>query len=208
MSSPIHAAQCIDRRMREVRIELSPTTACGAHFPVSKFFALALLHESASTHVVEADGTPIWQPDRDAPLASETTFEVLIDLSSIDHDDAGKSALTDRFVAHVDCVDARNWTPALWRRDASGVFVDPEIDRRDPRLFAASKFLQSAFDGAWAECERLARGDDDEHWRLCDERLPHTTLLVEVTDARWIEHLEVGMRWDVYAFDDGAPTIL
>ena len=208
MSSPIHAAQCIERRMREVRIELSPTTACGAHFPVSKFFALALLHEAASSHVVEADGTPVWQADRDAPLAAETSFDVLIDLSSIEHDDPGKAALTDRFVARADCVETRNWTPALWRPDAMGVLVGPAIDRRDPRSIAASRFLQSAFDSAWQACERLSRGDADELWRLCDERLPHATLRVEVTDARWIEHLEVGMRWDVYAFDDGAPMIL
>jgi hypothetical protein len=208
MSSPIHAAQCIDRCMREVRIELSPTTACGAHFPVSKFFALALLHEAASEHVITADGTPIWQRDRTAPIASAATFEVLIDFSSVEHDDAGKAALTDRFIARADCVDARNWTPALWRRDATGAFAGPSLDRHDPRFGAASRFLQSAFDSAWAECERRSGGDTDELFRICDERLPHATLRMEVTDARWIEHLEVGMRWDVYAFDDGAPTIL
>jgi hypothetical protein len=208
VSSPIHSAQCIDRRAREVRIELAPTTACGAHFPVSKFFALALLHEAATSHVVEADGTPVWQRDRDAPLASATTFEVLIDLSSMEHDDADKAVLTDRFIARADCVDMRNWTPALWRRDAMGAFDGAPLDRRDPRSIAASRYLQSAFDGAWAECERLSRGDSDELWRLCDERLPHATLRVEVTNECWIEHIAVGMRWEVYAFDDAAPTIL
>lgn len=194
--------------MREVRIELSPTTACGAHFPVSKFFALALLHEAASSNVVAANGTHLWQPDRAGSLASATSFDVLIDLSSLEHDDAGKVELTDRFVARVDCVEARNWSPALWHRDASGVFVVADVDRRDPRSIAASRALQRTFDAAWTECELLSRGDGDEQMRLCDDRLPHATLRIEVTQACWIEHLEVGMRWDVYAFDDGAPTIV
>ena len=205
MSSPVHTGRCLRREGRVVEIELGPTTAAGVHFPVSRAFALALLHETATCTVFARPGVP-WPRRTEPPLASALTFAEVLAMSSIQRDDPEKERTVDQFVASARYVATRNWTPSLWRRDARGVFVDPGISRTDARALAAHRALDALYDEV---AERSDACDDPEEGaRLERAQAPHATLRIETTEPRWCVHLEATMTWDVYAFDYGAAHLL
>jgi hypothetical protein len=209
VSSPIHSAGCVARDGATLDIELVSTTACGAHFPFSRFFALSLLYESATT-MVDQRGSPLWWSGEapGGPIGRELNFDQLMDLTDVETPDEQlarpptpeqrrvlrerKRALCDRFVVGVSYGDLKHWRPLVCQARA-GRFFDP-ARRGDARMQEASEALHAAFDGAWE------RGDESA--------LPAATLRVEVTDPRWIAHLEVGMGWDVYVFDNDAGLLV
>jgi hypothetical protein len=184
VSSPVHSARCLARDARRVEIELGPTGACGAHFPLSRFFALAVLHESATVPLFRTPGV-LWRLATPPPLASALTWDDVHDLSCVDRPDPHKDAVTAQFVRDASYRAPRNWHPVLWRADDTGTLRDPDIDRRDPAWRAADDQLQAL------------------HRTVADDDLPHLTLRIDVTDERWCAHLVAGMLWDVYAFDYG-----
>jgi hypothetical protein len=49
---------------------------------------------------------------------------------------------------------------------------------------------------------------DDVFERAVDEgtALPSAILRIDTADAQWVSHVERGMQWDVYVFDDDAPS--
>ncbi|HSQ62497.1 MAG TPA: hypothetical protein VLM85_04760 [Polyangiaceae bacterium] len=206
MSSPVHTGRCLRREGRVVEVELGPTTAAGVHFPVSRAFALALLHEAATCTMFSQPGVPWPRRAAPPPLESALTFAEVLAMSSIERQDFEKERTVDQFVASAQYVATRNWTPSLWRRDARGAFVDPGVSRTDPRALAVHQALDTLYDDV---AERADACDDpDQRARLEREQAPHATLRIETTEPRWCAHLEAAMIWDVYAFDYGAADLL
>jgi hypothetical protein len=209
VSSPIHSAGCVARDGATVDIELVSTTACGAHFPFSRFFALSLLYESATT-IVDQRGSPLWWSEEapGGPIGRELNFDELMELTDVETPDEQlispptpeqrkvlrqrKQALCDRLVVGVSYGDLKNWRPLLCQARGDRYF-DPATSR-DAWSRGANDALQETFDRA------IERGDDGA--------LPAATLRVEATDVRWTAHLEVGMGWDVYAFDNDAGLLV
>lgn len=204
MSSPIHGATCIAREGSAVDIELSPTTACGAHFPLSRFFGLALLYEAATT-IVDYNGRVLWRSTQPGgPIADEVTFDELMDLTSTDTPDEQlirppspeqrralrerKQSLIDRFVAQVSYVRVKDWRPMLCE-PRQGSYREG-VTRDAQRWIEATQALQNVFD------------------RAPEDNPPTATLRIESTDFKWVCHLEPAMSWDVYAFDDDASLLL
>lgn len=205
MSSPIHAARCVARDGATVDIELIPTTASWAHFPFSNFFALKVLHEAATTMVMYR-GTPLWRlvDNPGGPIGHEVSFDELMDLAFADTPDEQlvrpptpeqrqalrerKRSLVDRFIAEVIYVAVDHWQPSLCPLE-SGAYRRP-VAASDARRRESERKLQAIFDSA------------DESQR------PSATLRIETTAAKWVSHLDVGMDWDVYAFDDGAGLLI
>jgi len=147
-----------------VDIELEPTTACGPHFPLSRFFALALLHECASTNVYRSPGKMWRWSGTPTALGAAIPQDEILDLASAP-DDERKRMLGDAFIRSADYVLAANWAPG--RDDLDDVF------------------------------ERAVREG---------KPLPTAIMRIEVADEQWAAHVERGMRWDVYVFDDDAPS--
>jgi hypothetical protein len=204
MSSAIHGATCVARDRFAVDIELAPTTACGPHFPLSRFFGLFLLHEAATT-IVSYEGRVLWRGRKpEGLIADELSFDELMDLTGVDTPDEQlvqprppalrramrerKQSLVDRFVARVSYVAVKGWRPMLCAADA-GHYRDG-VARGGERFRAADAALDDAFDRA---------PEDDP---------PTATLRIEATDIKWMCHLEPGMSWAVYAFDDDAALLL
>ncbi len=182
MSSPIQSAECVARAGASVEIELAPTAACGAHFPLSRFFALGLLHECALAIVYSSPGAIAhWPDDRRTPLARAlgTMTDDIVDLMCKPATDPHKRVVTETFIAMAEYVRSRNWTPG-------------------------ADDLQDTFDRAKLACHAVR--DPQLRVRMERMRLPHATLRIEATEAQWVSHVEVGMMWDVYAFDEAAPT--
>jgi hypothetical protein len=206
VSSPIHAARCGARRGKSVDIELVPTEASGAHFPFSRFYGLWLVYEAANG-IVEHRGGTLWRAgDPAGALGRELSHEDFQDLTDTETPDdqllrppspaerralqQRKRELVDRFVTSVSYGDVRNWAPLLCEpADGSGRYLDPATSGT-PRLREANAALQAIFD------------------RASESKRPQATLRVEVTDPRWIEHLEPGMGWDVYVFDSDAGELI
>lgn len=165
MSSPIHSARCVARAGATVEIELAPTTAGIADFPLSPFFALALLHECATTIVYRAPGD-VWRwGGAPSPLGAAVSEEEILDLSSERGDHVRKRVLVGAFIGSAAYVRADHWTPG--RDDVQAVF-DRALAKKQP--------------------------------------VPTAVLRIETTDPDWVSHVEVGMLWDVYAFDDDAVS--
>jgi hypothetical protein len=179
----------VARAGRTVDIELGPTGACGAHFPTSPFYALALLHEAATTTLYREPGR-VWKRPASPPLAQALTWDDVHALSCIDTADTGKDATTARYILRAVYRSPRNWQPSLWTPDAAGDYHGPALAHPDPRWRAAHAKLQAL------------------QQTVADADLPHMTLRIAVTDERWCEHLAPGMLWDVYAFDEGSPMLV
>lgn len=177
MSSPLFVATCVARHATVVDIELEPTPAISPHFPFSSFFAFALLHESASTRAVRPGTSPdVFPPELAGALASELGFDEVLDHSC--RDSPERRALAARYIRDVGYVSARGWTPSTPLTDGlyRGAVPAPESRAQMDHL------------------ESLVRAGTT----------PAATLRIEVTEPRWCSHLEPGMSWDVYAFDDDA----
>jgi hypothetical protein len=217
MSSLVHSALCVARKGAIVDLEISPSTATDAHFPFSRFFGLWLLHEAASTLVLNKAGEPLWrsQERSGGPIAGEVSFDELMQLTDVETPDeqlmhppspaerqalrARKRGLVERFVNVVSYADVKNWQPMLAKRDGDR-YLEP-VERKAPRFGEACQSLQQAFESA------LSYGDDDE-MLVNESALPRATLRIEATSDRWTQHLEPGMGWGVYAFDGDAGFLL
>jgi len=214
MSSPIHGARCVGRDGARVDIELVPTTACGAHFPFSRFFGLSLLYESATSPIRCDRGTPVWR-SQDAPggpIAGEVAFDELIELTDVETPDEmlirpptlemrraqreRKHSLVERFVAGVSYCEVRHWRPLICRARSGRYFE--AADRAAAGLREAQEALQDAFDRAPA----------DEDGCPLEGAGPSANLRIEATDFKWVSHLETGMSWDVYVFDNDAGLLV
>lgn len=206
MSSPIHAARCAKRDATSVDVQLTPTPASGAQFPFSRFFGLWLLHEAA-TSVVYRGGKPLWRSAAPAgALAGALDHAELAELTDTETPDERlirppspaerralqqrKRELVDRFITRVSYGDVRHWEPMICELDdVAGRYLEPAT-RAMPRCREAAEILQRIFD------------------RAPERELPTATLRIEVTDARWIAHLEPGMAWDVYVYDSDAGELV
>lgn len=197
MSSPIHSARCVRREDRAVEIELAPTGASGPHFPVSEFFAFALLHEAATDLVYSAPGQVVRRTSS-LPIAALATGEELIDLATEPEAHPRRVALVRQCIVRADYCATRNWVPVLATRDATGVYRAPPKGP-DPRLAAAYGALDAAFDAAVKHSRDPAR---------FAAVVPSATLRIEVTDVKWCSHVEAPLIWDVYAFDDEARALI
>lgn len=190
VSSPVHTATCVARDLRSVDIEIGPTTATDAHFPVSDFFGLALLFEAADSIIYRTPGVP-W-PDRPrAPITKAITFDEIVDLAAIGKPNAAKAATTAKFVSRAAYVSTRNFTPTLWTRKANGSYRNPKTHDDDQER-EAGRLLQRAYKAVHFD----------------EARAPHATLRIDVAQPAWCSHLRVGMMWDVYAFDDAAAMLV
>jgi hypothetical protein len=158
VSSPLYAATCVARHGAIVDIELEPTTAIVPHFPLSTFFAFALLHESGGA------------------LANEIDWDAVHDHSCRESPD--RRVLTTRYIRDAGYVSTRDWTPATV--SINGVYRN-------------------------AVSERASRSTMDKLVALVRSgRMPAATFRIQTAEARWCAHLEAGMLWDVYAFDEEA----
>lgn len=192
MSSALHGARCVRRADRVVEIELTPSTATGAHFPLSDFFAFALLHEAATSTVYSAPGRVI-KHRFSAPIGRLLTADRVNELGCRPADDPERLALTKRCIVRADYCATRSWKPSVFTMDPTGTFVGPSLDHADSRSRSAHAALQAAFD---ASLPRSAA------------HCLTATLRIETTDASWCAHLDVPMFWDVYVFDEGMKTFV
>jgi hypothetical protein len=205
VSSAIHVATCVARDGASVDLELTPTEAAGACFPFSKFFALALLYEAAST-LVMFQGKPLWRSSESpgGPIGTEFSFHDLFDLTDVDTPDEKllrpptreqraalrerKHSLVERFITDVSYVAVKYWQPLLCPLESGGYRRPIALDHA--RRIEAELTLQDVFDNA------------DESAR------PSATLRIETTGAKWVSHLDVGMDWDVVMFDNDAGVLV
>ena len=111
MSSPLHAATCVGRSNCIVDIELAPTPAIGAHFPLSDFFALALLHESASSTVYTSPGKRLRRIGR-PPIAGLASMTEMIDLACRPREHPKRRELVQRCIVRAEYRETRNWGDA------------------------------------------------------------------------------------------------
>ena len=202
--SAIHVGTCVARAGSAVDIELLPTTACGAHFPFSRFYGLALLYEAATT-IVHYQGRTLWRGVEPAgSIAGELTFDELMELTSTNTPDEQlvrppspelrralqerKRSVVDRFITAVSYVRVEGWRPIVCE-PRLGRYTEG-ADGSHERFRQAEQALQDAFDHA---------PEDDP---------PTATLRVEATDLKWMSHIEPGMSWGVHCFDYDAALLL
>ena len=186
MSSPIHTASCVARAHDTVDIELGPTPACGVHFPFTRLFGLGLIHEAAAGIVYSRPGV-VWKRGHRAELAGALRAEKLIDLAGKPPSDPERRRIVATYVEAVCYVGTRNWSPYICQPSSGGSFETP-TDLSHPGPRGALAVLQGQYDEA-------AKNESSE-------RYPYATIRVRATEARWLDHLQTGMLWDVYAFDD------
>jgi hypothetical protein len=217
MSSPVHSALCVARDGATVDIELAPTTATSAHFPFSRFFGLWLLHEAASTIIIDKGGQPLWRSSQKpgGTIAREVSDDEFFALTGAELPDElllhppspaerqalreRKRGLVERFVTAVSYSNVKNWRPMLCEA-REGRYFEP-LSRGAARPHEAFQALQNALESA-------IEYDENEEVQVDEDALPKATLRVEATDERWTEHLAPGMGWDVYVFDDDAGELL
>lgn len=48
--------------------------------------------------------------------------------------------------------------------------------------------------------DEMSEDEFDAYWEN-EEGLPQATLVIQVTDPKWIAHLESGMEWETAAYD-------
>lgn len=200
MSSPLHSAVCTRREGLIVEIELASTTGIGPHFPASEFFAFSLLFEAATGDIYSKPGVR-WRSRPAPPLAAATSYDELDEFANAN--DPRKDAIARRYVARAAYAATKHWTPQLWTPSPRG-FVDPGSPRMSPAWKSAHDALSRVYDAAYAAATR-GRGLDEA---ARDASRPRATLRIELTDPAHGAHLEPGMLWDVYVYDDEAPTLL
>lgn len=193
MASPLHSARCLARNNKYVDVELQTTTAIDAHFPLSHFFAAALLHESACVTLYRSPGVP-WSSPARSPLAALATEGEVADFACGPQTDAARMAFERNVVHRCAYRSTRNWTPQLFTLDAAGDFSAKSLASNDPLRSAAHRALVALEQAA----RKATRGSASSYASLG----PAATLRIEVLRPELCAHLEPGMLWDVYAFDE------
>jgi hypothetical protein len=78
----------------------------------------------------------------------------------------------------------------------------------DRKRIVADTFIRSA-DYVLARNWAPGRDDLDDVFERADRTgapLPSAVLRIEAADAQWVSHVEPGMLWEVYVFDDAATN--
>lgn len=189
MSSPLYAVTVLDVARTKASFDLVSVCEAGC-FTVSKLFAASLLFEPFWTQVYSAAGRP-WP----RPIVGPTPFtgDELIDWGASGPPPSEAARLQP--ITDVAYGSFRNVPPLAVRPDPDGL-------RRaglsaGPARAAASRAFHDAVDAAYQR--RDAQGLSG---------LPAAVLTVTVSDPRWVAHLERGMIWDGYGFDDEAPVVV
>jgi len=121
---------------------------------------------------------------RPGELARELTAEAMIQWSC--GDSAERAAQTARYVVRAGYASTRHWQPSLCTPGPDGVYRVGVVPGTAETLAVQERLIAIAMGGTE----------------------PVATLQIEAADARWVNHLDVGARWDVYAFDDDAPLLM
>ena len=191
MSSPLYAVTVLDVAPTKVSFDLVSVCEAGC-FTVSRLFAACLLFEPFSTQVYAAPGRP-WPRRISGP--TPFTADELIDWGASGPPPSAAARLQP--ITDVAYGPFRNVPPLAVRPDPDGLHRAGLGRSAGPVHAAASRAYYDAVDAAYRRtgAQRFAG-------------LPAAVLTVTVSDPGWLAHLERGMIWDGYGFDDEAPVVI
>lgn len=169
--SALWSAQVVAKDNRRVVIELRAIHPDSGAFPTDKKFALRLIYDEAYGFA------PGLIRESRGPLGDAIQLEQT-------HDDAFLDANVDRYIAHVQLGNLRN---APLDVEALRDDIDRQLTARGVR-----REDKPVWRDAWSE-------QWDAFWSD-PNRLPTATYEIDVTDPRWIAHLERGSAWESAAF--------
>lgn len=169
--SALWSAQVAARDNQRVVIELRAIHPDAGEFPTSKKFALRLIYDEAYGFA------PGLVRESRGPLGDAVSLEQL-------HDDAFLDASVDRFIARVQLGNLRN---APLDVEALRADIDRQLIARGVR-----REDRPVWRDAWSELW-------DAFWSD-PARQPAATYDIEVTDPRWLAHLQPGSAWESAAF--------
>jgi hypothetical protein len=193
MSSPLYAVKVLSVARTKASFDLVSVCEAGC-FTVSRLFAASLLFEPFWTQVYSASGVP-WPRRVTGPLSTRFTADELLDWGASGappSEEARLQAITD--VAYG---PFRNVPSLSAQPDADGLYRRGLRHGAGSAFAAASRAFHGAVDAAYLRtgAQRFAG-------------LPAAVLHVETSDPAWVSHLEPGMLWDGYGFDDEAPVVI
>jgi hypothetical protein len=169
--SALWSARVMSKDGRRLVIELRAIHPDAGAFVATGRFAFRLIYDEAFGY-----GPGLVRELR-GPLGEAVTLEQTFDDGFLDHN-------VDRFVASVAVGQLRNapFDDAALRAAIDRELAAHGVDRSDP----------VAWGEAWSERW-------DAFWRD-PARVPTATYELEVTDPRWISHLDVGSHWESAAY--------
>lgn len=163
-------------------------------FTVSKLFAASLLLEPFWTQVYSASGVP-WPRRVTGPLSTRFKAGELIDWGGSGAPPSEEARLQP--ITDVAYGPFRNVPSLATRPDVDGLYRSGLPHAAGPAFAAASRAFHGAVDAAYMRTGALRFAG-----------LPAAVLHVETSDPTWLSHLEPGMLWDGYGFDDEAPVVI
>lgn len=169
--SALWSAEVVAKGDRRVIVDVRAIHPDSGEFSDGKKFAFRLIYDPAYRY------GPGLAREACGPLGEAVQVEQIFD-------DAFLDGNVDRFLERVTVRDVRN---APLDVEALREDIDRELSARGVRRDAGA---------AWSEAwqERW-----DAFWRD-PARLPAATYEIDVTDPRWIAHLELGSQWESAAY--------
>lgn len=193
MSAPLYLVTVLDVGPAKASFNLVSVCEAGC-FTLSRLFAASLLYEPFWTDLSSATGAR-WPRPVTGWLSTQFTADELCNWGAAGappHEEPRLRAITDVAYGALRNIPSLTTTP-----DPDGLY------RRGLRHAEGAAFI--------AASRAFHRAIDPSYLRMGPKRLaglPAAVLHVAASDSRWLAHLEPGMMWDGYGFDDSAPVVI